>query len=182
MKNFIKDKLIELEASSNTFWNVPRDVGQFLNLLVKIHKPKHILELGSSNGYSTIWLALAAKEVNADVMTIEYFQERIDLAKKNFTYCQVSDVITIKQGKILDLIKNTTEAYDFVFIDANKSEYISYLKELQENMPRGGIVIADNITSHKNDLVPYVEFLESNPNFESVFIPMGSGILLSFKI
>lgn len=181
MESSITQKLKELEKTADKFWNVSPEVGMLLYILVKTKQAKNILELGTSNGYSTIWLALAAREIKSKVTTIEYFQERIDLAIENFRYCQLDSYITVKQGKILEVLDNTNDKFDFVFIDANKSEYIEYFKRMERLLLKGGIIVADNIISHRADVEDYIQCSSSHPDFKTVLIPLDNGLLLSYK-
>lgn len=181
MDKHIKNKLNELEKTANDFWNITPEVGQFLNILVKLQKPSKILELGTSNGYSTIWLGLAAKQIDAKITTIEYFQERIDLAKNNIAHCDLSNTINIKQGKILEVLDQLDEFFDFVFIDANKPEYLEYIKKLEPKITSKAIIIADNIISHKAKVQNYVDYIFNHPEFDSVLVPIGTGMVLSYR-
>lgn len=174
-------KLQELEKTAQNFWNVPPEIGKLLNILVKKGQCKSILELGMSNGYSTIWLADAAKSINGHVTTTEYFENRIELAIKNFEECNLSDTITIKQGKILDTLNTLTDQYDFVFIDANKAEYKDYFLALQPLLASHAIIIADNVTSHREDVQPFLETLFSHKDFETVLLEIAQGITISYK-
>lgn len=181
MEDHIKNRLNELEKTANDFWNVTPDVGQFLNILIKIQKPKNILELGTSNGYSAIWMGLAAKEINAKITTIEYFEERIDLATQNIEYCNMSDIINIKQGKILEVLETLNDTFDFVFIDANKPQYIEYIKKLESMTSQKALIIADNIISHREKVQNYVDYIFNHPDFDSVLLPLGTGMVLSYR-
>lgn len=178
----LDNRLSELEKNAKQFWNVSRETGKFLNMLVKLKKAKNILELGTSNGYSTIWLGLAAKENKGKITTIEYYEERIDLAAENFKYCDLEDIISVKQGKVLEVLAQNTESFDFVFIDANKAEYIEYFKTVDKMLSPSGLIVADNITSHQEDVKDYVEYSSSHPDYNTVFIPLGEGLLLNYKL
>lgn len=180
MNTTIQNKLKELEKTRKNFWNVSVDTGKFLNLLVKTKRPKQILELGTSNGYSTIWLALAARELNAHITTIEYWPERVEMAKNNLTECNLNDYITFFQGKVHLKLPELKTKYDFVFIDACKEEYIQYIKILETMLKEESIIISDNIESHRAQLTNFLEYMEKNPNFENVFLPLGDGVLMSY--
>ncbi len=167
MNKKISDLLIKLEefGKINFMFNIPRETGELLNLLVKIKKPKKILEIGMSNGYSTIWLA----EPGFPVISIEADPKKIILAKENFKKAGLKN-IKILQGFALDILKNLKEKFDFVFIDATKKEYLGYFKLLKLN--KNAIVVADNIISH--NIQNYHEYV--NNNYKSQLIKIGSGI------
>lgn len=182
MNALIKAKLQELEKTQTEFWNVSPEVGTFLYIMAKTKQAKNILELGTSNGYSTIWLAMAAKELKATVTTIEYHQCRVDLAKSNFEQCGLTDIIKSYQGKIIPFLANTKEQFDFVFMDACKYEYIEYFKLLENIIPKDGIIISDNITSHKESVEDYVQYSSNSSKFRTVYIPMDEGLLINYKL
>lgn len=181
MNKITKEVLTRLEKTQKDFWNIPPEVGKFLYIQAKIKKPTNILELGTSNGYSTIWLAQAAKEVNADLTTVEYFETRAAMALNNFKSCQLDGYINIKQSKILDFLAIDKHIYDFVFIDANKAEYIDYFKSLEHKLSANALVISDNITSHRNELINFIDYTSSHPDFLTVFLPIGEGLLINLK-
>ena len=167
MNKKISGLLIKLEefGKLNFMFNVPRETGELLNLLVRIKKPKKILEIGTSNGYSAIWLA----EPGFQVYSIEADPKKIKLAKENFKKAGLKN-IKILQGLVLDVLKNLKEKFDFVFIDATKKEYLDYFKLLRLN--KNAIVVADNIISHNiSDYHNYV-----NKNYKGQLIKIGSGV------
>ncbi|MGD9580735.1 MAG: O-methyltransferase [Vampirovibrionia bacterium] len=182
MNSTIESKLKELEKTRKDFWNVSPELGKLLYIMAKTKQAKNILELGTSNGYSTIWLALAAQELKTTVTTIEYHQCRVDLANENFTQCGLTDYIKSFQGKIIPFLEETKEQYDFIFIDACKYEYIEYFKILENKIPQGSIIISDNITSHKESVQDYIDYSSSLNAFKTVFIPMDEGILINYKL
>lgn len=182
MNALIQSKLHELEQTQDEFWNISPEVGKFLYIMAKTKRAKNILELGTSNGYSTLWLALAAKELKATITTIEYHQCRVDLARKNFEQCGLTDIIQSYQGKIIPFLETTKEQFDFVFIDACKYEYIEYFKLLKNLIPKDSIIISDNITSHKNSVEDYVQYSSNSKEFKTLFIPMDQGILINYKL
>jgi len=151
-------KQLEQFGKKNYMFNVSRETGEFLNQLVKKYKPKNILEIGTSNGYSTIWLGLAAKEVNAEITTIEKDKEKIKLAKQNFKKANLD--INIIQGDALEQIPKLNQKFDFVFIDALKKDYLKYLKSI--NLSKRAIITAHNVVSHKNKMLDYLDFVRNN--------------------
>ena len=93
--------LSRLEETQKHFWNIARVTGEFLYTLIKAEGAKNVLEIGTSNGYSGIWLAKAVKENGGHLTTIEFYDKRLDVAKANFKTCKVDDVITTLKGSAL---------------------------------------------------------------------------------
>ena len=105
--------LKELEKTSTDFWNISPASANFLNMLIKISNSKNVLEVGTSNGYSGIWLAKALKVTGGRLTTIEYYEKRIALALEHFKQCGVDDIITIKQGSATEVLETIEDEIDF---------------------------------------------------------------------
>ncbi len=144
------ETLAELEKTQKEFWNIPRQTGILINTFIKMMNIKSALEIGTSNGYSGLWISKALKETGGKLTTIEYYDKRQSVAIENFTKCGVMDIIRPLQGSACDIIGSfdDDEKFDFVFIDANKREYVKYLELIKPHLTPKALIIADNITSH----------------------------------
>ena len=162
--------------------NITPDVGLYLNIMIKATKAKRILEIGTSNGYSTIWLGLAAKENNGQVITLELDNKKVVMAKENINRAGLDDVITIIEGDAKIIIKQFTQEFDFVFLDAEKEDYIEFFDLVFPLVKVGGVIVADNVISHMEYLKDYLEHVRSNPNTQSVLVPVGRGEELTLKL
>lgn len=173
--------LKELEKTQKEFWNIAHESANFLNMLIKISGAKKVVEVGTSNGYSGIWLAKALKETGGHLFTIEYYEKRIALALENFKRCEVADIITVKQGSACEVLETIDEEFDFAFIDANKGEYIKYFELINPKLKKGGIIAADNITSHADKVAPFVEKIKTDTNYQVEILDLPGGMLLAYK-
>lgn len=176
-----QELLAELEKTQKDFWNISHESANFLNMLIKISGAKNIVEVGTSNGYSGIWIAKALKKTGGHLTTIEYYEKRIVLALENFKKCEVDDIITIKQGSACEVLETLNDEFDFAFIDANKSEYIKYFELIDPKLKKGGIIVADNITSHAEKVATFVEKIKSDPNYQVEILDFPGGMLLAHK-
>lgn len=180
-----RELLTGLEETQNDFWNIARESANFLNMLIKISGAKNVVEVGTSNGYSGIWIAKALKETGGKLTTIEYYQKRIDLALANFKECEVDDIITIRQGAACEVLEELCAdkdfLIDFAFIDANKGEYIKYFEIIEKNMVRGGIITADNITSHADKVATFVDAIKAHPDYQVEILDLPGGMLVARK-
>lgn len=179
-----RQTLLELEKTQKQFWNVARVTGEFLNLLIRASKSKNVLELGTSNGYSGIWIGKALKETGGKLTTIEFYEKRIIPARENFAKCEVLDIITTLEGsaiKILEYLPKD-EKFDFVFIDANKSETLKYFELIHPHLVEGGILAVDNVLSHEEKVRPYIETIGRHPDYENVVLPLPAGLSLARKL
>lgn len=178
--------LLELEKTQTDFWNISKESANFINMLIKISGAKNVVEIGTSNGYSGIWIANALRETGGHLTTIEYWEKRIVLAQENFEKCRVNDLITIKQGsacEVLEELKNEFKGeYDLAFIDANKSEYIKYFELIDPKLKKGGIILADNITSHPEKTADFVEKIKSDQNYQVEILDLPAGMLMGLKV
>lgn len=174
--------LTELEKTQKDFWNISRATANFLSMLIKISNAKNVVEVGTSNGYSGIWIANALKKTGGKLTTIEFWEKRIVLAQEHFKICGVDDIITIKQGEACDVLETIEEEIDFAFIDANKSEYIKYFNIIDPKLKKGGIITADNITSHPEKVSDFVEKIQSNPNYQVEILDLPGGLLVGYKL
>lgn len=181
-----QELLVELEKTQKDFWNISRASANFLNMLVKISDAKNVLEVGTSNGYSGIWLAKALKETEGYLTTIEFHEKRIIPAKENFKKFGVDDIITIKQGEACEVLEELCSdkdfSVDFAFIDANKSEYIKYFEIIDKKLKKGGIITADNITSHPEKVALFVEKIKSDTNYQVEILDLPGGMLVAYKV
>ncbi len=170
---------------------ITKDTGIFYNILLKIHKSKNILEIGTSTGYSTLWFADAIPR-NSKIITIEKNQKKIEIARKNFSKAGVSDIIEIKQGIAKDVLiqlskfrkSNPHKHFDFIFIDADKEEYSSYFDICLPMLKKGGIIAADNIIfprRFQKHIKKYLNHIKGIQHIESITISIGNGQELSFK-
>jgi predicted O-methyltransferase YrrM len=162
--------------------NITHDTGEFLSLLIKATNSKDILEIGTSNGYSTIWLADAARETQGKVWTIESDQCKIVLAEQNFIRAGVADRIRMIKGNTEAFLQDQKNVlFDFIFLDADRSQYTFWWPELQEILRPGGLMVVDNAISHLEELVNFTSLVKVNPNFETTLVPVGKGELLIWK-
>jgi len=169
---------------------IGRDTGIFYNMLLQSIKAKNILEIGMSTGYSTIWFADAISKNNGRIITIDHDNKKIERAKQNFEDAGLSDLIEIHHGDALQVISSikdkvqSSEFFDFIFIDADKERYIQYFDNVLPILKKGGMIAADNILfpeRFQKFTKPYVEHVRKNPLIKSVTLPIDNGEELSLK-
>ncbi|MBQ8476171.1 O-methyltransferase [bacterium] len=185
----IEKVLSELEKTQTDFWNLDRNCANFLYMLLLIKNAKNVLEIGTSNGYSGIWILKALERTSGKLTTIEFWEKRQSIARKNFALCAPNAEVEPKIGSAIivledledEIKKNKREKYDFIFIDANKKEYLSYFQLVDKMIAPNGIILADNILSHREKTQAYVDELFNNPSYTSEILEMGAGMMLSIK-
>ena len=179
-----EETLNSLEQTQKNFWNISRVTGEFLYNLIKSAKCKHVIEVGTSNGYSGIWLGKAVKENGGELKTIEFWEKRFSIARENFKKCNVDDCIEIIQGSACDVLKDLPEEYkiDFAFVDANKKEYIDYFNLIHPHLNVGGYIACDNVLSHEEKCRPFVDAINSHDCYENVILNLPAGLSLGRKV
>lgn len=182
MNKELIETLEKLEKTADDFWNVSHQTGNFMNMLVKVMKAKNVLEIGTSNGYSGLWFAQALKQTGGHLTTIEFWEKRQCLARANFDYCGFRDVVTFKIGDATEVINNEIEGeFDIVFIDANKSEYLKYFEAVHPLLKKGGVILADNITSHAKKVQPFVDAISNHEEYQAQILDLPDGLLMAYK-
>ena len=162
--------------------NITPDTGRLLWILVRLARPRRILEVGTSNAYSTIWLADAARTVGARVVTLEVSPDRVRQARENLTRAGVADVVEIVQGPARETLERLTGPFEIVFLDADRASYLDYLEAILPRMPGEALLVADNVVSHRGELADYLARVESDPDLFSVTVPVGKGEEISLKL
>lgn len=158
------------------------DSARFLYVLALAKGAKSIVEVGTSHGYSTLWLAAAAKANGGKVVTCDANPERIAAARQNFADAGLTDVIEILEGDARETLRGRSEPVDLLFIDSEKSYYETFFDVVYQRLVKGGMVIADNVLSHQDELEDYIAYVENHPNLESVMVPIGRGLGISVKL
>ena len=187
----VEEKLKELEATQKQFWNIDHYSANLLSMIIKSANYKNLLEVGTSNGYSGIWLGLAAKETGGKVITIEFHKCRYDVAVENFKLCNLDDVVEARQGLAIDTIidlkkedyNSSEDRYlDFAFVDANKAQYINYFELIDKILRKGGMIAFDNMLSHKEKVQDTFDAVTNHPDYQSEMIYTEAGLLLAVKV
>jgi len=162
------------------YLSVPEEDGRLLRILAESIGAKHVVELGTSTGYSGLWLLLALARTGGRLTTFEYDRERQDLARANFERAGVLGRATLVLGDAHSEISRLRAPIDLVFIDADKEGYLDYLRKLKPLVRAGGLVVAHNMASPPPDQ-RYVEAVTTDPALETVFLNMdeaGVGVTL----
>ncbi len=166
-------------------WLRPRslhkDSARLLHLLAKAAGARRILEIGTSVGYSTVHLALAARETGGHVTTVELLPAKYEAAAANLARGGLTDVVTQHLGDALELLPTLPGPWDLVFLDPEKEIYLAAWERFKDNVRPGGLVVADNVVSHAGDLGTYIETVRADGRYDSVTVPTGLGLEISCR-
>ncbi len=175
----VLDNLDESQREGNM--NVPIEDGRLLRLLTETTGAKHVVEIGTSNGYSGIWICLALKKTGGKLVTHEIDEGRASLARQNFKRAGVDDIVTLVMGDAHETVKNLKDPIDLLFLDADKPGYIDYLNKLLPLVRPGGLVLGHNMRRPAPD-PRFIKAITTNPDLESLFVHMNNaGMSVSLK-
>ena len=135
---------IEAEALAARVPIIRKETQSFLKTLLVMHKPRKVLEIGTAVGFSALLMSAYLPE-GGHITTIENYEKRIPIARENFRQAGKEGEISLIQGDALAVMKELTEAYDFIFMDAAKGQYIHYLPEAVRLLAPGGVLVSDNV-------------------------------------
>jgi predicted O-methyltransferase YrrM len=162
--------------------NITRATGKFLSVLVRATNAKRVLEIGTSNGYSTLWLADAACAIGGRVTTVELSEFKLRLAARNFARSGISPVITQSHGDAGQILAAATDAsFDLIFLDSERPEYPGWWPDIRRVLRRGGLLVVDNATSHPGQMAPFVALVKADPDFTTCLVPVGNGEFLATR-
>ncbi|MBR6697251.1 MAG: O-methyltransferase [Lachnospiraceae bacterium] len=188
---------IEKEAIADNVPIIRKEMGNLLKVLIMMKAPKRILEVGAAVGYSSILMSEYMPK-DCTITTIENYDKRIKVAKKNLVRAGKQDKITLLEGDAQDILPTLEPYYDFIFMDAAKGQYIHFLPEVLRLIEKGGVLITDNVLQD-GDIVEsrygvirrnrtihtrmrdYLYTLTHMEEFETSIIPIGDGITLSIR-
>lgn len=168
-------------ATSLETWAVAREVAEELFALVAKHKPRLIVEVGTSLGYSTIWMAEAAREYGGKIITIEHEATKIKKTQELFDWLEFQDTITLVHQDAKEFLEHFEGKIDFLFLDAMKREYIQYLKLTEKNMPAGSFLVADDVIEWKRKMEDFFKYIEESKEYSMEIKTLGHGLLIAQK-
>jgi predicted O-methyltransferase YrrM len=169
--------LDEMMKAHETYLNVPPQDGRALRLLVEVADAKRVAEIGTSTGYSGLWLCLALQATGGHLTTFELDHGRATMARQHFARAGVENLVSIVEGDAHEQVQKLTGPLDVVFIDADKPGYVDYLEKVLPLVRPGGLLLAHNV-----DLVPdYVKAVTTNPDLETIFYMQGAGLAVTLK-
>jgi len=162
--------------------SVPPEDGRVLRLLTEAVDAKHVVEIGTSNGYAAIWFCLALRSTGGKLTTYEIDPDRALLARKNFEQAGVDKLVTLVEGDAHEKVTELEEPIDVVFIDADKNGYLDYLNKLLPLVRPGGLILAHNTTDVADPMRSYLKAVTTNPKLETIFLhEEDSGIGVTLK-
>ena len=164
-------------------WSIPRSTIELLSFLAILQDAKVIIDVGTSAGYSAIWLAIAAKVTGGHVYTMENFEPKIEVAKKHIKQSTLQDYITLIQGDAKNVLSNwdVKKRIDFALLDADKESYGVYLRTLIPHLNNNGVVVADNAGNFRHLMMDFISLAETRDDLISHFLNIDNGLMIVTK-
>jgi caffeoyl-CoA O-methyltransferase len=166
-----------MEAAGKTYLSVGSVEGRMLRLLTETADAKHVVEIGTSTGYSGLWFCLALQRTGGKLTTFEIDSPRADLARSHFRKAGVERLATVIEGDAHKTIERLAAPIDVVFLDADKKGYVDYLNKLLPVVRPGGLILADNV----EDAPEYIKTVSRNPELETLYCSDGEGLGISLR-
>jgi len=192
MDENLKALLSELEAfgknndATNTerskrMLNLESDAAQFISILARKGKCQRMLEIGTSNGYSTIWWAWVATQTGGHVTSIEMSPDKQAMADENLKRAGLRDKVDLLLGNASDVIQSLDGTFDFVLFDADRLSAPEQLRLLLPKIESGAVVLADNVLSHPDQIAGYLDAINALDDFDHMMINVGKGVSVAYK-
>jgi len=182
LESFGKENDARAEHRHAKMLNITPETGELLAILVQGMQARRVLEIGTSNGYSTLWLADAVKSVSGSVVTLEISPVKTEMAAHNFERADLSPWIrqeVIAAGEFLQ--RQLASQFDFLFLDSDRDEYVAWWPHIQRVLAPGGLLLVDNAVSHAGEMEDFIALVARTAGWRSVVIPIGNGELLALN-
>ena len=166
-----RDKMLNLEP----------ETAHLLSILVRTGRRQHLLEIGTSNGYSTIWLAWATHAFGGLVTSIDREQHKQQLADANLRRAGLRQYVHLICGDATEIVANLSGPFDCVFFDADRFSAPAQLKLLIPKLTSDALVLADNALSHPQEIAEYLTTLKASHMFDTLIVPIGKGLSVAYR-
>jgi len=164
------------------FLNLERPTAELIHLLLQASRRKHVLEIGTSNAYSTIWIAAALRNCDdARFVSIEISPEKLALARKNLARAGFERRVELKEGNATEVVAGLQGPFDCVFFDADRVSAPAQLRLLLPKLSDDVLLLADNALSHPEEISAYKDFVEHLSGFVYALAPVGKGLHLAWR-
>lgn len=165
---------------SRKMLNLERETAQLVRALIVGRNAKRILEIGTSNGYSTIWLA-ASLAPGGRVTSIDRNEDKLKMATENLEHAGVLDRVELLAGFATEIVAKLEGPFDVIFFDADRYSAPAQLALLASKLSPSAMLLADNVLSHPDEIAGYLAAIRLLPDFEHTVVPVGKGLSIAFR-
>ncbi len=176
---FSRLEFLQKNKEKQKRWNISWQLASFISNFIKIHQPKNILEIGTSNGFSTLAISRFLDKNESKIITIEVDKTRFHEAKINFDLCKLDNIEQIL-GNALEIVPKLNEKFDLIFMDAGQMYYKKLVEDiiLNDLIKKEGYIICDNVKTH-DKMDDFIEFMKKE--FKCELLEFDSGFLIAKK-
>ena len=174
----------ETQTERAACWrNLHPDSAALLAVLVRAKQARKVLEVGTSNGYSTLWLADAVRDTGGSLCTLEIDKARKKAARQNLREAKLDDYVRMEVCDAGEFLRDYPKYFDVVLLDADRSQYTAYWPHLQRILTKpGSLLVVDNVLSHADEVQAFIALVEADKNFSSMVLDIGAGLLLASSV
>jgi predicted O-methyltransferase YrrM len=177
--DLLREELYAFGRSEGGMWNVGREGGALLAWFIRQLDAKRVLEIGTSNGVSTIWMARALGATDGQLVTLEVEPRKVAMATENLNRAGLFDRVTIVEGPALRSLEAIDGVFDLVFIDADKPQYPDYLASARDKVRAGTLIVADNVSETNEQSLAYREAVAADAGLDSIGMSIAGGFWVS---
>jgi len=160
---------------------IPPETGHLLALIAASAPSGAFIEIGTSGGYSGLWISLACRALGRGLTTFEIAEAKVALATETFRKAGVDDIVSIVPGDVREQLAGQSDVA-FCFLDVEKDLYQECYDAVLPNMVSGGLLVADNTISHAGDLAEFLDRAEGDERVDTMIVPVGNGVLLVRRV
>lgn len=161
--------------------NLDPSSAQLLSILVRAGGVTRAVEIGTSNGYSTIWIAWSMAPADGRIVSIDRNPDKHVLARENLCRANLLDRVELRTGDAAEIVRQLGGPFDLVFLDADRREFPEIVKILLPKLERKALLIADNVLSHPEEITEYLKLVSSLPDFQHTTVPVGKGLSIAYR-
>ncbi len=154
---------------------------QLLSILVRASGVTRALEFGTSNAYSTIWLAWSLAPANGRIVSIDRNPDKHELARQNLRRASLMDRVDLRTGDAAEIVSQLAGPFDLVFLDADRRKFPEVMQILLPKLAPKALVIADNVLSHPEEIADYLKLISSLADFQHTIVPVGKGLSIAYR-
>jgi len=154
---------------------------QLLSILVRASGVTRAIEIGTSNAYSTIWLAWSLAPAGGRIISIDRNPDKHALARENLQRAELLDRVELRTGDATEIVRQLTGPFDLVFLDADRRSFPEQIQILLPKLAAKVLVIADNVLSHPEEIAEYLKLISSRTDFQHTTVPVGKGLSIAYR-
>ncbi len=154
---------------------------QLISILVRASGVMRAVEIGTSNAYSTIWLAWSLAPAGGNIVSIDRNPDKHVLARENLRRANFLDRVELRTGDAAEIVRQLEGPFDLVFLDADRRNFPEQIQILLPKLSRKALVIADNVLSHPEEIAEYLKLISSLPDFQHTIVPVGKGLSIAYR-